>query len=153
MAIRSAVSPTCPQPRGSSLIERLKNESGYSLVEVMVAIMILAIAIIPMVSMFDAGLRAALLGGNYDKARALAGEKMEEVRALNYAEVEARYQPGSVRPCNPPPPPELDFVNSCTVQTTYVAFPNPAARNMMQVTVKVTWDGGNEYTTTGMIAR
>jgi len=41
-----------------------------------------SIAIIPMVSMFDAGLRAAVLGGNYDQARTLANEKLEEVKAL-----------------------------------------------------------------------
>ncbi len=53
------------------MINRLRNETGYSLVEVMVAIMLLSIAIIPMVSMFEAGLRVAVLGSNYDKARAL----------------------------------------------------------------------------------
>ena len=66
------------------MTKRLKDESGYSLVEVMVAIMLLAIAIIPMVSMFDAGLRAAVLGGNFDQARAIAGEELEEVRALPF---------------------------------------------------------------------
>ena len=39
------------------MTERFKSESGYSLVEVMVSIMILAIAIIPMVGMFDLGLK------------------------------------------------------------------------------------------------
>ena len=61
------------------MVDRLKNEAGYSLVEVMVAIFILAVAIIPMVGMFDTGLRAAVLGGNYDRGRALANEKLEEV--------------------------------------------------------------------------
>jgi prepilin-type N-terminal cleavage/methylation domain-containing protein len=62
----------------------LRSESGYSLVEVMVAIMILAIAILPMVSMFDAGLQASAQGSNYDEARALANEKLEEIKALPY---------------------------------------------------------------------
>lgn len=134
-------------------LQKLRQETGYSLVEVMVAIMLLSIAIIPMVGLFDAGLRVAVLGSNYDQARSLAGEKLEEVRALSFAQAEARYRPGPARSCNPPPPLELSFINSCTVQTTYAAFPDPAARNMMQVTVRVTWDDGKEYTTTGMIAR
>ena len=54
------------------------------MVEVIVAIMILAIAILPMVGMFDAGLRASTKGGNYDKARALANEKLEEIKALSF---------------------------------------------------------------------
>ena len=64
--------------------ELLRRESGYSLMEVMVAIMILAIAIIPMVGMFDAALRAAVASSNYDEARSLANEKLEGIRALPY---------------------------------------------------------------------
>ena len=65
--------------------KRLKGESGYSLVEVMVSIMILAIAILPMVGMFDMGLNSATKGSNYDKARALANLKMEEAKSLSFA--------------------------------------------------------------------
>jgi len=61
-----------------AVTKRLKNEAGYSLVEVMVAIM-LSIAIIPMVSMFDAA--GGRLGRHYDQARTLANEKLEEVKA------------------------------------------------------------------------
>ncbi len=57
-------------------------QSGYSLVEVLTAVVILSLAILPMVGMFDAALRAAVRGGNYDGARARANEKLEEVRAL-----------------------------------------------------------------------
>ena len=67
--------------------KRLKEESGYSLVEVMASIIILAIAILPMVGMFDMGLNAATVGSNYDKARALANLKMEEAKSLPFATV------------------------------------------------------------------
>lgn len=65
----------------------LKTESGYSLIEVMVSIMLLSIAILPMVGMFDMGLNSATRGSNYDKARALANLKMEEAKSLPYAAV------------------------------------------------------------------
>ena len=39
------------------LTERIRGESGYSLVEVMASIIILSLAILPMVGMFDMGLR------------------------------------------------------------------------------------------------
>ena len=51
----------------------------------MVSIMILAIAILPMVGMFDMGLNSATEGSNYDKARALANLKMEEAKSLPFA--------------------------------------------------------------------
>ena len=72
---------------------RLKDEAGYSLVEVVVSILLLSVAILPMVTMFDTGLRTAVLGGNYDKGRALANTKLEEVKALTYPEVESKYPP------------------------------------------------------------
>lgn len=48
----------------------LKEERGYSLIEVMVSIIILALAILPMVGMFDMGLHGVTASSNYDKARA-----------------------------------------------------------------------------------
>ena len=65
-------------------LKRLKTESGYSLVEVMASIMILSLAILPMVGMFDMGLNAASRGSNYDKARALANLRMEEAKSLPF---------------------------------------------------------------------
>lgn len=62
----------------------LKSEAGYSLIEVMVSILILTAAILPMVGMFDTGLRAASSGGNYDTARAFANKKLEQTKSLPY---------------------------------------------------------------------
>lgn len=144
------------------------SESGYSLVEVLVAILILSVAIIPMVGMFDAGLRAAVLGGNYDKGRALANEKLEEIKALTYnspdpepasntdnSVVEIYGDPAGTKPCIGPLEPGFD----CEVQTAYASLNaggvtlDPAARTMMQLTVTVTWGSSNSYSTTGLVAR
>ncbi|CAA9232694.1 MAG: hypothetical protein AVDCRST_MAG93-958 [uncultured Chloroflexia bacterium] len=65
----------------------LKEESGYSLAEVIVSIFILTAAIIPMVGMFDMGLNAATEGSNYDKARALAKKQLEQAQSLPYTTV------------------------------------------------------------------
>jgi prepilin-type N-terminal cleavage/methylation domain-containing protein len=62
----------------------LKEDRGYSLVEVMVSIVIFAIAILPMISMFDMGLNSATAGSNYDKARALANLKLEQAKSLPF---------------------------------------------------------------------
>ncbi len=144
------------------MIERIKDEGGYSLVEVMVAIMLLSIAIIPMVGMFDAGLRAAVLGGNYDRARAIAGEELEEIRALPYRidgdpedSVVEIYPPGTTKDC----PGSVEAVFTCRVLTTYVTMgsssvvEDSSARNMLKVRVTVTWGGGKSYTATGLISK
>jgi hypothetical protein len=70
-----------------SVPKHLKEESGYSLVEFMVAIIIMALAILPMVGMFDMGLHSATVGSTYDKARMLANLKLEEAKNLPYTTV------------------------------------------------------------------
>lgn len=133
----------------------LNSEAGYSLVEVMVSILILTAAIVPMVSMFDTGLKTAVLGGNYDGARALANQKMEEVKALPYnkpggavdSAVE-KYSPSAAVS-------GTSGIYAWTVQTTYVSetFSTPTSeRGRMKVLVTVTWDGGSKrITTTGLV--
>jgi len=148
------------------LTERLKNESGYSMVEVLVAIMILAIAIIPMVGMFDAGLRASMVGSNYDKARMLANERLEKVRALPYNKTSpAGVNDSAVEIYHPGTPvsgTDETGTFSYTVTTTYWkesggsvvpdTSDNSLVKPMMQVVVQVTWAGGNSYKTTGFTA-
>jgi Tfp pilus assembly protein PilV len=73
------------------LVKRFKEESGYSLVEVMVSILILTIAILPMVSMFDMGLNTAGRGTNYDRARTLANTKLEQAKMLPYETVKSNF--------------------------------------------------------------
>lgn len=48
------------------------------------SILLLSVAIIPMVGMFDAGLRAAVSGSNYDQARAFANEQLENAKTRPY---------------------------------------------------------------------
>jgi prepilin-type N-terminal cleavage/methylation domain-containing protein len=131
-------------------------ERGYSLLEVLAAIMILSLAILPMIGMFDAALRAAVLGSNYDKARALANEKLEEVRALPYEQpgaaadsVTERYPPSS-------PVAGTEDIFDYTVRTKFVdaAFSNPGdspPTSQMRVEVEVEWQG-KSYTTTGFVS-
>lgn len=133
-----------------------KEESGYSLIVVVVAILLLSIAIIPMVSMFDAGLRAAVLGSNYDTARTTASEELEEIKAMPFKEAVSSYTPGASTACSAPTP---SVVSNCQVDATYVRLDasgltdDPNARSMIRVRVTAEWDGGNNsYTTTGLVS-
>ena len=161
------------------MIKRLNNESGYSLVEVMVSIMILTVAIIPMVGMFDMGLKSASTSGNYDTARALANKKVEQAKGLPYAQVRDNF------PYPLTTPPTLNPTDgSTTAAITSTAAPHqvpagfsytvrkrhmkmldgatPSSKNlvsdttdagMIEVKVTVTWGGTKSYTTTGIIAK
>ncbi len=66
------------------MAKRIKGESGYSLVEVMVAIMIMVMAILPMVAMFDMGLHSTTEGSKFDKERMLANLKLEQAKDLPF---------------------------------------------------------------------
>jgi prepilin-type N-terminal cleavage/methylation domain-containing protein len=134
--------------------ERGARERGYSLVEVLVAIVILSLAILPMVGMFDAALRAATLGSNYDRARTLANEKLEEIRALPYGlsgggadSVTERYPPAT-------PVSGKRGIFTYTVRTNFVDaslnVTDSPPTSQMRVRVEVEWRG-NTYTTTGFV--
>jgi Tfp pilus assembly protein PilV len=80
--------------------KRLREESGYSLVEVAVAIIILAVAIVPMFGMFDMGLNLVTQNSHYDKARTLANLKMEEAKSMPFVDVKDNFP---VNPSTPDP--------------------------------------------------
>jgi hypothetical protein len=145
--------------------------------------MLLTVAILPMVGMFDAGLRAAVLGSNYDTARALAKKQLEGVQSLSYNTVENNFPDAS-----PTVPCTFDGSGFCqvanrqdsefagfryTIRKQYVepntsnpaniTFGNTASdKGMMRVTAIVCWrdvdttcgnGNGNEYGSTTLKTR
>jgi prepilin-type N-terminal cleavage/methylation domain-containing protein len=148
------------------LIKWLGKESGYSLVEVMVAIMLLSIAIIPMVGMFDAGLKAATQGSDYDKARALANKQMELAKNLTYEDAQDKFPVSSSTPnastgvyesSNQTDAAYSGFTYK--VRKAYVKLgstgivEDASASTMMTVTVTVNWGSGKSYSTTGLVSK
>src|SRR5215204_6516329 len=142
--------------------KHLSEESGYSLIEVIASIIIMGIAILPMIAMFDTGLNSATTGSNYDKARMLANANLEKVQSLSYASARTTYKPlnADPEPGGPVPgdqsrqPAEHQDIFSpplgnCEVTTTYVDLengdyvPDPSATIQMRVVVTVEWDDNN----------
>ena len=78
--------------------EARKGESGYSLVEVMVAIVVLTVAILPIIGMFEAALRAAITSGDYDRARTCANQTLEQAKIFPYEVVKAGPSEGVCEP-------------------------------------------------------
>lgn len=126
--------------------EDSRRESGYSLVELMVAIVVLTVAVLPMVGMFDAGLRAATASGDYDAARACAGQRLEQARSLPYETVAAGL-PGGV--CEPSGFAYRVRTESVDRRLQVVS----EDRGLTKVTVTVEWGDGGSYRVSGVVSR
>ena len=152
------------------LRKRLKYESGYSLIEVMVSIILLTIAILPMAGMFDMGLRSATTGSNYDKARDLANLKMEEAKSRPFVYVENNFPAANTTPPYVAPSAWFtqggDFTNfEYRIKKQYIAQPSQSPTsssenfattgtptNLIRITVIVQWGNSNTYTTFGLVS-
>lgn len=143
-----------------------RSEAGYSLVEVMVSILLLSIAIIPMVAMFDTGLKAATTSGNYDRARTFANQQLEGAKNMSYDKARTGFPTGGCTPTSAQPratcsnlttglPQGLSsytvtkrFIDQ-SLDDTDVGDRDPG---LMKIFVTVNW-GGNSYTTTGVVGK
>ena len=156
------------------MIRPLRDETGYSLVEVMVAMMILTVAILPMVGMFDMGFKAANRGSDYDKARTLANRKLEQAKGLTYDQVKNTFPVASSTPgangsytSSYLASSSADFTGfEYRVVKQYLAQPpivptsssqsfstSTTDQSILRVTVTVRWGGSNTYSTTGVVAK
>jgi hypothetical protein len=126
-------------------IDARKSESGYSLVEVMVATIVLTVAILPMVGMFEVALRAATTSGDYDRARACANQRLEQAKSLPYEVVKAGPAGGVCEPSG--------FGYAVSTQFVDQDLKDVGEdRGLMKVTVTVDWDDGNSYGVTGVVS-
>lgn len=135
---------------------RLVDESGYSLVEVVVAMAVLALAILPLVGMLDAGFRAARTSGDYDAARALANDRIEKARALPYSRPGGPADSAVERYAPPGPPDEVVGDLSLSVRTTFVDGElsdrgSSSPTGQMRVDVTVEWGAGS-FSTAGIVS-
>ena len=113
----------------------------------MVAMVVLTVAVIPMVGMFDAAIGAADTSADYyDKARTCAVQKLEHLKSLPYEAVEGGPQGGV---CNP-----SGF--GYTVATRSIGTDlgdGSGEEGLRMVTVTVDWDGENSYVISGIVSR
>lgn len=131
------------RPRGSL---GSGDEAGQSLVEVMVAVVILTVAIVPMVGMFDAALQAIDASGDYDHARACAGQKLEQAKSLPYETVNVGLPDGDCAE------PGFDYaIDEEPVGTDLQE--GSGDEGLTKVTVTVNWDVDDSYSLMGVVSR
>lgn len=134
---------------------RLARETGSSLVEVTVAMVVLTLAVLPLAGMLESGLRAATSPGEHDAARALANEKFEEVRALPYSRPGAAADSAVERYTPPGPPDTSEGGFDVSVRTAFVderlSGPAGSPTGQMRVEVSVAGEAGT-YSTVGIVS-
>ena len=153
--------------------KRFREESGYTLIEVLASIIIFTLAILPMAAMFNAGINSATASSNYDKARSLANLKLEQAKTLPFADVESNFpQAGNTTPFDSAwlTEPGADFANfRYRVEKDYMQEWDPTNQDasrgfatsgpptdLIRVTVTVQWSNGgstNTYRTLGLVAK
>jgi hypothetical protein len=128
-----------------STIRRTTNDFGYSIVEVMVAIIVLTIAIVPMAGMFGAAIEAADAGGEYDGSRTCAVQKLEQVKSLPYEMVESGLPRGVCEPSG------FGYeVATRPIGTDLGAVSKDGGLTMVTVTVD---SGGSSYSVSGVVSK
>jgi hypothetical protein len=112
----------------------------------MVAMVVLTVAVVPMVGMFDAAIGAADTSADYDKARTCAVQKLEHLKSLPYEAVEGSLQGGV---CNP-----SGFGYTTAAQSIGTDLDDGSGEEgLTMVTVTVDWDGENSYVISGVVSR
>ena len=112
----------------------------------MVAIVVLTIAIVPMVGMFDAAIHASEASGEYDEARTCAVQKLEQTKTLPYEAVEGILQDGVCEPSG--------FGYQIVSQPVDLDLGDGSGdEGLTMITVTVDWVGGNSYDVSGVVSR
>jgi hypothetical protein len=110
----------------------------------MVAMVVLTVAVVPMVGMFDAAIGAADASADYDKARTCAVQKLEHLKSLPYEAVEGGPQGGVCTPSG--------FRYTIAARSIGTDL-GSAEEGLTMVTVTVDWDGENSYVISGVVSR
>ena len=128
------------------MISPTKSAAGSSLVEVMVAMVVLTVAVVPMVGMFDAAIGAADASADYDKARTCAVQMLEHLKSLPYEAVQGGLQGGVCTPSG----------FRYTIATRAIGpdlGDDTGEEGLTMITVTVDWDGEDSYVVWGVVSR
>jgi Tfp pilus assembly protein PilV len=139
----------------------MKNRAGFTLFEVMMGVLLLSLTVTVFASLFPLSARLRTKSENVTRATTLAQQKIEQVRALSYADLEYdTLRVANVIDSSPDTAPfsftQIDGLATKLPQgagTLTISDPEPDLR---QVSVTVTWGGvvanGNTITVSTLIA-
>jgi prepilin-type N-terminal cleavage/methylation domain-containing protein len=79
--------PRCVSRLRDRLRVRVRDERGFGLIELLAAMIVLAIGILALFAMFESGIRHLTRASTVTTAGALADKEMESYRAIKYASI------------------------------------------------------------------
>jgi len=118
-----------------------KKSKGFSLIEVLVALVILSISLLALAGLMVTTTRNNASGGHLTEAATLAQDKLERLRLLPLGTIANNFQPNTWYPINPLDDP-LPFVSSGITYTRKWSYtPNTPAPNttLDTITITVSW--------------
>lgn len=105
---------------------RIKDNKGFTLLEVLIAIVILSVALLALAGLQIISIRGTSFGGTMTEAVTLAKDKMEDLKQDNWDNVATGNDAPVVRGIN--------YTRTWTVQTV---------DNTKEIIITVSWDNGN----------
>ncbi|MBA4392327.1 MAG: hypothetical protein C0407_02125 [Desulfobacca sp.] len=128
----------------NKLIHRIiRNKKGFSLVEFMIAIAILAVGLLALVGLQSTSIKGNAKSKNLNSAISLAEKKMEELKNTTFTSLTNGTTNDPNNPLTSSDGTGGSFNRSWTIQTYLVST------YMKQITVTMTWtEGGTTQTTT-----
>jgi type IV pilus assembly protein PilV len=116
-------------------LSRSMKPKGFSLIEVLVALVILSVALLALAGLMVTTTRVNSFGGHLTEAVTFAQQRLEELRVASYNTVVS----SSVNPGDPVIQPGLSSGINYTMN--WVVTPN-ADDSLRRVTMRVTWNDG-----------
>jgi type IV pilus assembly protein PilV len=114
-------------------MKRLKSESGVTLIEILIAVTILAIGLLGVAGLQVTAIKGNSHGNTISQATAIAEEQVEIIRNMDYSEVTF----------DPNPFVENNVDGTIYTRTTEVENNTPLT-DLKRVTVTVTWSSGSK---------
>jgi prepilin-type N-terminal cleavage/methylation domain-containing protein len=114
-----------------------KESKGFSLIEVLVALVILSISLLALAGLMVTTTRNNASGGHLTEAATLAQDKLERLRLLPLGTIANNFQPNTWYPINPLDDP-LPFVSSGITYTRKWSYTAPNT-TLDIITITVSW--------------
>lgn len=118
------------------------NSNGFTLVEVLVSLVILAISLLALASLMTTTTKNNAFGGNLTEAATFAQDRMEELRVTDWDNIVSGNDPNPIQGST-----GINYTRTWTV----VLGPNspaPPNDNEKRVTVTVNWNDGAPHSIT-----